>query len=189
MNRNYKHINIYLDALLDDVYPQPPDEGHTSMAMAVINNWILPNSLGQSVLDVGCGDTAFLRSAFELAGMEYTGIAIKPQDPQILHMDFSFLDFEDSKFDFIFARHSLEHSPMPLLTLMEWHRVAKSFLCLILPNPDHYGWGGLNHYSVMNYKQAQFLLGRAGWNIIWEDGSEPTEIRLMCEKAKDIIYG
>lgn len=188
MNRNFKNINHYLNILLGDVYPQPVDEGHTRMAMEVFNKWIAPNKLGKSVLDVGCGDTAFMREPFESLGMEYTGIAIKATNPDILNMDFSFLEFGDNTFDLVFSRHALEHSPMPLLTLMEWYRVAKSFLCLILPDPEHYGWTGMNHYSVMNRDQAIWLAGRAGWRIIWEDMSEPTEIRMMFEKVRD-IYG
>lgn len=171
-----------------DVYPQPPDDGHTQMSMDVFNKWISPNSLGKSVLDVGCGDTAFMREPFTQLGMEYTGIALKSTSPYILNMDFSFLEFGDDTFDLIFSRHTLEHSPMPLLTLMEWYRVAKSFLCLILPNPDHYGWAGRNHYSVMNRDHSIFLAERAGWRAIWEDASEPSEIRFMFEKARAIIY-
>lgn len=188
MNRNFGHINRYLNILLSDIYPQPQDEGHTKMAMEVFDKWILPTKLGKSVLDVGCGDTAFMRNPFEGVGMKYTPVSLKSTDPTILTMDFSFLEFDDESFDLVFARHALEHSPMPLLTLMEWYRVATSFLCLILPDPKHYGWVGRNHYAVMNKEQTISLAERAGWRVIWEDESEPTEIRLMFEKVRDIIH-
>lgn len=188
MNRNFKHLNSYLNQLYQDIYPQPIDSGHFKLALGIFNKWIRPNFLGVSVLDVGCGDTAFMKPVFERKKMAYTGIALNSSNPNVINMDFSFLDFPDESFDLIFSRHSLEHSPMPLLTLMEWYRVAKDFLCLVLPNPQHYGYVGINHYSVMNKEQVNFLLKRAGWNIIWEDNSEPTEIRLMCEKLRDKIY-
>lgn len=188
MIRNYGNLDIYLNRLLSDIYPQPPDEGHTQMALDVFNKWFLPNNLGKSVLDVGCGDTAFMRPHFEILNMEYTGVALKVTNPEVINMDFNFLEFPDDTFDCVFSRHSLEHSPMPLISLMEWYRVAKFFLCIIIPNPDHYGWTGLNHYSVMNEEHLLFLLKRAGWYPIWGDTTEPTEIRFMCQKKADIQY-
>lgn len=169
---------------MEDIYPQPEDEGHTAWAQAVFNKWIAPTSLGKSVLDVGCGDTAFMRNMFESVGMEYTGVALKTSNPNVVNMDFSFLNFPDESFDLVFSRHSLEHSPMPVISLMEWHRVSKAFLCLILPNPEKFGWAGLNHYSVMNKEQAQYLLHRAGWRVIWTDFTEESELRFMCEKDR-----
>lgn len=186
--RNFHRINIYLNQLLDDVYPQPPDPGHIAWATQVFERWFLPNQVGESILDVGCGDTAFMRPLFEGIGLKYTGIAVKTVDPNILNMDFSFLDFDDDTFDVIFSRHSLEHSPMPLLTLMEWNRVSSHFLCLILPNPIKWGWTGKNHYSVLHPDQIEFLLNRAGWKIIWTDFSEDTELRYMCEKNRKSEY-
>jgi hypothetical protein len=35
--------------------------------------------------------------------------------------DFHFIDSGGEIYDLIFARHALEHSPMPILALMEWH--------------------------------------------------------------------
>ncbi len=187
MNRNFTNLNIYLNRLMQDIYPQPEDEGHTAMAVEVFSKWFSPSPPGKTILDVGCGDSAFMQSHFESIGMEYTGIALRTDNPSILNMDFTFLEFGDNSFDCIFARHSLEHSPMPLLTLMEWHRVSSHLLCVVAPDPEHYGWAGKNHYSVMNREQLSFLLGRAGWSIIWEDSTQPTEIRFMCEKGR-IIY-
>jgi SAM-dependent methyltransferase len=96
----------------------------------------------------------------------------------------TFTDFDSESFDLVYSRHSLEHSPFPLLTLMEWHRIAKHWLLVILPNPEHYGWAGKNHYGVMNWEQAEYFLDRSGWKVIWDDKSEPSEIRLMCAKVK-----
>ena len=81
-----------------------------------------------------------------------------------------------------FPRHSLEHSPMPLLTLMEWHRVARQYLMLIVPNPDYYTYIGKNHYAVMDKQQLSWLLRRAGWRVVAKDFSEFTELRFLCNK-------
>lgn len=184
MNRNFGHLNIYLNRLMEDIYPQPEDSGHTAWALDVFNKWFAPNDMGKSILDVGCGDTAFMRPLFERIGMEYTGVALKTQNPNVKNMDFSFMDFEEESFDVVFSRHSLEHSPMPIISLMEWYRVSKAFLCLILPNPAVFGWAGVNHYSVMNQEHAEYLLGRAGWHVVWTDFSDDHELRFMCEKVR-----
>ena len=42
--------------------------------------------------------------------------------------DYNFLEYPDNSFDLVFSRHSLEHSPFPVLTLMEWYRVARDFM-------------------------------------------------------------
>ena len=188
MNRNFSNINTYLNKLLQDIYASPPDEKHTAWARNVFDKWFLNNTSVKTVLDVGCGDTALIKDWFGAIGAEYTGIALNSNNPNVTNMDFSFLSFEDDSFDLIWSRHSLEHSPMPLLTLMEWYRVSKSWLCLILPNPLEYGWAGLNHYSVMHPTQIEFLLKRAGWNVIWTDFSEPSELRYMCEKIVKTEY-
>jgi hypothetical protein len=108
-------------------------------------------------------------------------------------MDFSFLDYPDNSFDLIFSRHSLEHSPMPLLTLMEWARVGANWLGLVLPAPEWYTYKGLNHYSVMNFEQVQVMLDVAGWHVMWKDIDElpngdgivaPHEYWLMCERKR-----
>lgn len=184
MNRNFSRLNIFLNSLIPDIYPQPPDVGHTNMAMTLFDKWFRPYRAIKTILDVGCGDTAFMREAFESLGMTYTGIAVGVSDPNVLNMDFTFTDFDDESFDCIFSRHSLEHSPMPLITLMEWNRISKSWLCLILPNPEVYGWAGRNHYGVLHPIQVEFLLKRAGWSIIWTDDTDNSELRYYCEKIR-----
>lgn len=188
MNRDFVHLNTHLNRLMDDIYPQPEDSGHTHLAEDVFYKWFKSSLKIKSILDVGCGDTAFMMPMFESINVKYTGVALKTSNPKVTNMDFSFLEYEDNSFDCILSRHSLEHSPMPLVSLMEWNRVSRHFLCLILPNPEYYGWTGLNHYSVLHPNQAEFLLKRAGWNIIWTDFSEPTELRYMCEKDTQSEY-
>lgn len=191
--RNYKHFDISLNELVNDIYSQPADEGHTNMAMSVIRNWI-PKLVGcKSVVDMGCGQIA-PQSEFEHLGIEYTGVSIgedvvsaRANLKNVVNMDMTFTDFPNESFDLVYSRHSLEHSPFPLLTLMEWHRVAKFWLCLVLPSPTFYGYKGKNHYAVMNFDQLLQFLERSGWAIIWRDESDQREIRLMCQKTDRII--
>lgn len=199
--RNWKHIDQYLNKLYGDIYPQPEDVGHTILAQKVIDTWMSRITTCHSILDVGCG-TGFCQPMFEKWGVSYEGVClgedfITAQDlnRNVKCMDFNFLDYEDDSFDLIFSRHSLEHSPMPLLTLMEWERVATSWLGLVLPAPEWYTFKGRNHYSVMNLDQIHNLLDMAGWNILWENldsqmwDKRTEEMRIheywiVCEKKR-----
>lgn len=188
--RDYSYFETYLNTLVDDIYEQPIDEGHLRLSLDVIRKW-LPALVGcKSVVDMGCGQIA-LQSEFEKLGMSYLGVAIgqdvilaQKEGKNVINADMTFTDIDSESIDLVYSRHSLEHSPFPLLTLMEWHRIAKYWLCLVLPSPSHHKWAALNHYGVMNFEQAEFFLIRAGWKIIWSDNKEPTEIRIMCEKVK-----
>ena len=194
--RNYEHIERYLNELTGDVYDQPPDAGHQAAIDDIITRW-LPNLHGlQSVLDVGCGQGQAMPILKRYA-RRVTGVTLgddaqicKDKDLEVYCADMSFLPFEEGEFDLIFARHSLEHSPMPLLTLMEWQRVAKQWLLLVVPNLHQFGSSGRNHYYVLLPDQWLNLLNRAGWHPIWEDlESEAMEHRWLCEKKRRILRG
>jgi hypothetical protein len=67
---------------------------------------------------------------------------------------------------------------------MEWHRVAKEWLILILPKPAFWGYGGRNHYHVMEERAALSLLLRAGWQPIETDHEHEMEYRWLCVKVE-----
>ncbi len=200
--RDYTHIDGYISKLYGDLYPQPEDAGHTQLSEKVINFWMSRMTTCHSVLDVGCG-TAFCQDMFQRWNVQYEGVCLGEDYIQatslgrnVKMMDFNFLDYPDDSFDLIFSRHSLEHSPMPLLTLLEWYRVAKNWLGIVLPAPEWYGYVGRNHYSVMNQEQIEHLLDVAGWKVLWDsvdklqfdnrnaDTIRPHEYWYMCEKKR-----
>lgn len=196
--RDYKNIDRYLNELLGDVYDQPEDTGHTQLAQTIINRWMsnLPDC--KTVLDVGAGQ-GFCQPMFEKWGVQYKGVALgndvieaKRHGYNIDRMDYTFLEYEDNTFDLVFSRHSLEHSFSPLLSLMEWYRVSKQWLGLVVPAPEHYGHNGQNHYYVLNLEQWENLLQKAGWKIIWNhinttENDVPMEYCLFCEKIHRVI--
>ena len=188
--RDYTYIDKYYDELLGDVYAQPTDSGHTKLSNEVIREWIFPLHIS-SVLDVGAGE-GDAQILLEQKGIGYTGIAIgedvvkgKKAGHNLVEGDFNFLSY--TGFDLVLSRHSLEHSPFPLITLMEWHRVSNHYLCLVLPNPLHYTYVGRNHYSVMEAHQAGWLLRRAGWKVKKFYLSKE-EIWFLAEKVSRISY-
>lgn len=188
--RNYEHIERYLNTLAADIYPQPPDKGHQRMLENICQMWLPKLTNLNSIFDVGCGQgQAFpilQRYAKRVEGVTLGSDVNICQDKglKVKLADMSFLPYPDGEFDLIFARHVLEHSPAPLLSLMEWWRVSKQWLMLIMPNPAHYGYGGRNHYYVFIREQMDNVLGQAGWRAIWRDEGEETELRVFCEKVK-----
>lgn len=183
--RDYKHIDKYLDILRQDIYSQPPDGGHNVMLAEAMKKWDIHFLNIKNVLDIGAGKECIAKPYFDEHNIAYTGIAIGEEN--IKEMDMSFLEFSDDSFGAIFARHVLEHSPMALLTLMEWHRVSSHFLFLVMPNPEYYGYIGRNHYSVMTKPQIKWLLRRAGWQV-WEKDYTESEFRFVCIKQPLLSY-
>lgn len=184
--RNWNNHDSYLTELALSIYPQPEDPGHTVLAQKVIDTWLSRMTTCKFVLDLGCG-TGFCQPMFEKWGVEYEGICLgedfivaQEKGRNVKKMDFSFLEYEDGSFDLLFARHSLEHSPMPLLTLKEWARASRFWLGLVLPHPDWYGYRGKNHFSVMNHEQILNHLDNAGWKVLWDEVD-----KLPTKKAED----
>ena len=189
MTSKWMRFQKKLNLLREDVYPQPMDNWHmrwTARAICLMQPHITDV---RSVLDVGCG-VGYASKWFRRIGITgYIGISLgedvlvaNSMGREVYDEDFHFLSWTTGDFDMVFSRHSLEHSPMPLIALMEWHRVAGRFLGLVLPNPDVWGWEGRNHYSVMRDTQAEFLLDRAGWNVIMKNTELPEEYVYLCEK-------
>lgn len=191
--RNYTNIDRYYEELMQDIYPQPLDSLHMEWTQEIIDKIaeFLPEC--KSVLDVGCGE-GYAQQLFENHGIHYYGISLGEDfetalnlDKNVGKYDFNFLNVVAGVYDLIFSRHTLEHSPFPLLTLMEWHRVAKSWLCLVMPNPDHFTYIGRNHYSVAPAQQVRWWLRRAGWRVLWREVTEH-EYRFICKKETRAGY-
>ena len=184
--RDYTFFNQCVEALTKDIYPQPPDAGHREWAYEAFE-WIMTTAYagrlgeGDEVLDVGCGQ-GFMCPTFEDAGFNWTGVTIGADFKEARHFlaslaidprkvweaDMTFLPFDANSFDLVFARHVLEHSPFPIITLMEWHRVAKpeSWMCLVAPAPHYWLSGGKNHYSLVPKENLEWWLRRSGWEPV-----------------------
>jgi SAM-dependent methyltransferase len=188
--RDYQHIERYLNTLAGDIYPQPSDPGHQAMLTNICEKWLPSLTNLNSILDVGCGQgqafPTLKQHARRVEGITLgTDVNVcQSKGLKVKSADMSFLPYPDEDFDLIFARHVLEHSPAPLLSLMEWWRVSKQWLMLIMPDPKHYGYIGKNHYYVFVREQVDNILVQARWRPIWRDEEEKTELRIFCEKVR-----
>jgi predicted SAM-dependent methyltransferase len=97
----------------------------------------------------------------------------------VRHADMNFLDNRDESVDLLFCRHSLEHSPFPFLTLLEYNRVLRpgAYLYIEVPRPDaerpqeH----NRNHYSILGKTMWLSLLSRAGFDVDWYEYEFPVK--------------
>jgi len=191
--RDYNHIDRYLNILSQDVYSQPSDAGHTEWRKWIFEKWISGLYGLENLLDLGCGD-GFCSDFSASIGVKWTGVTLEPdyticknKGLDVYNADFNFLPFHHNSFDLVCAFHSLEHSFSPLISLLHWWEISKRWLCVVLPNPEHFTVDGLNHYSVMYNNQFRRLCKRAGWRVIWDNNTE-FELRYMCEKVEPDKY-
>lgn len=202
---NYRRFARYVERLTGDIYAQPPDGGHTAWAINAvqwIKSTIYPDEptrrLRGKVLDVGCGQ-GFMCPIFEEMGLEWTGVAVGEDvkiakenlkragyDPRkVYDADMAFLPFGPGDFHLIFARHVLEHSPFPVIALMEWRRVVRKggHLCLIAPAPHYWTYRGKNHYSIVPLPLLKWWTERAGWHLRHEftfDNRDPLFLKYLA---------
>lgn len=206
--RDYSRFDDYLSELYSEIYSQPEDVGHTTWAEDVMDEFVVGLEGCKSILDVGCG-TGFCSDKLTGLGLQYMGITASLADwKRALHLrrnvrmgDMTYLPYGEGDVDLIFARHVLEHSPFPVITLMEWYRVSERYLLLVAPAPAYWQYSGKNHYSVAEREQLGHWLNISGWSILREsmlmttdklyreynpkwnqDFVKCVEYRLLCEK-------
>jgi SAM-dependent methyltransferase len=188
--KKYRDFVRHLARLETDIYEQPPDDAHIEWSLEALD-WIMttiyvdgvPDDLKPSVLDVGCGQ-GFMCDPFKKKGFRWYGVT-RGEDVKkarahlhslghflllVQDMDMTFLEFGDEVFDLVYARHVLEHSPFPIITLMEWHRITKpgGHLCFVAPAPHTWTQQGKNHYSLVRKELLEWWLKRSGWEPVHE---------------------
>jgi SAM-dependent methyltransferase len=185
------------------------DEGdsglHSSLTKQVVSAYIDPLKLPKDavILDMGAGPGYFLDEMKERGYTKCIGVGLSTKDNEIARSkghvikeyDFTFIPQQegwyDESVDFIFARHSLEHSPYPIFTLMEYNRLLKQFgkMYIELPAPGaqrkfEYN---LNHYSVLGEDMIVALLERTGFKIDFFNIMEfDAEVNVSEDKREQI---
>jgi len=83
-------------------------------------------------------------------------------------MDQSFLDLPANSFDLLYARHVLEHSPFPLLTLFEFNRVMKekAYAYIEVPWAESIHADNPNHYSILGKRSWLHLFRKARLSVL-----------------------
>jgi SAM-dependent methyltransferase len=169
----------FIDTIEAETYPEAPSFIHSEITGKVLDK-ILPQfniSPGARILDIGCGQGPALDIFRDKGYCSAVGITLNDEDVRICRqnghdvrkMDQSFLEFPQESFEFIWARHVIEHSIFPYFTLMEFSRVLArgGILYLEVPAPEtscHHETNP-NHYSVLGRGAWNSLLGRCGLTV------------------------
>lgn len=179
-----------------EVYAEPRTEGHDDITaqMAEIVARLLP--AGAQVLDVGCGQGPALEW-FSAHGFRPMGITTSGEDWKKCHLTLGLNarikdmhelgGFPEKAFDGIWARHVLEHSPVPFYVLHEFARILRpaGVLYVEVPAPDtacnHEA--NPNHYSVFGWRMWASLIHRAGFEHV-----ESREIKLHTGAGPDLYF-
>lgn len=165
------------------IYAEGDSQLHKSLTKQVVAEFIDPIQLPKDsvILDMGSGPGYFLDEMKERGYTNCVGVTLSPGDINtcqekghtIKKYDLSFIPqkdgYYDESVDFIFCRHSLEHSPYPIFTLMEYNRLLKqgSKMYIEVPAPDcerKFEFNP-NHYSIFGSQQLIALLQRTGFSI------------------------
>jgi SAM-dependent methyltransferase len=166
----------FLGRIKNEAYSEPDSDLHVKLIDKMLPEFarFIPD-LQARLLDVGCGQGYASLKFKELGYRQITAITLNDEDAEATRkrgidcykMDMTFLGFEDKKFDALWVRHALEHSPFPYLTLLEFNRVLNhaGFIYVEMPMPDTprvlENWP--NHYSVFGEQMWISLFHRSGF--------------------------
>lgn len=163
------------------------DEGdatfHAQLTEQMVKTYVDSLNLPKEslILDMGCGPGYFLDEMKNRGYKNLVGITLSDVDKKICEekghkikqYDMSFIPqkdgFIEESVDFIFCRHSLEHSPYPIFTLAEYNRLLKDkgkmYIEVPAPDSDRKHEYNSNHYSVLGLSQWDALLMRTGFKV------------------------
>ena len=169
----------FLHRIQNEVYSELDSDLHTALIDKMLPEFarFIPDPQTR-LLDVGCGQGYASLKFKKLGYKQLTAVTFSNEDVEATikrgitcyKMDMSFLGFDDKMFDALWVRHTLEHSPFPYLTLLEFNRVLVpgGFIYIEMPMPDTprvlENWP--NHYSIFGEKIWISLFERSEFKTI-----------------------
>jgi len=184
---NHLKLKFYYDHVLGTVYSEGESPFHRTITEDVVRRFIDPLELPKNsvIRDLGCGPGYFLDQMGSRGYTDIQGLSLSNEDlnlcvsrgHRVKRSDMNFLEDRDESVDLLFCRHSLEHSPFPYITLIEYNRVLKpnGVLYVEVPSPDcdQPHEKNRNHYSILGRKMWLALFERTGFDVEWHDYEFP----------------
>lgn len=176
-----KFYNEYL--YTNHIYDEGESGYHKELTGRVTTDYVDKLDLKKDcvILDLGCGPGYFLDEMKNRGYTNVTGVTLSQGDIEICknkghtvkEYDLSFIPqidgYHDESVDFIFLRHALEHSPYPIISLMEYNRLLKQgckiYIEVPAPDCERQHEFNVNHYSILGRTQLVALLLRTGFEI------------------------
>ncbi len=183
---DFTRVEKHLEDLSADVYDERPTDHHTAAAHDAIDRLVAPLGV-RSAVELGCGAAPSLDRLAAL-GVRTLGVTLgdEPCGHEVLRADIHRTGLDDGSFDLVVARHVVEHSPMPLVLLLEMHRITKTYALVVVPCDEEIWIRWPNHYSVLSKAMWKRLFERARFKVLAEEDGplEPasTEWRFLLEK-------
>lgn len=117
--------------------------------------------LGNFVMDLGCGDTKIVESAYGIDGRDLP--CINYQSDSLYGLPHKLIELT-GKFDSVFSSHVLEHLPDAYTAVLEWSTFLKKggFFILYLPDGRYYNnKENLEHFHDFTHDGFMFWFRRA----------------------------
>jgi len=202
MNTQLK-LKFYYEHVLGTVYSEGDSPFHRTITEDVVTRFIDPLDLAKTsvIRDLGCGAGYFLDLMGARGFTTVRGITLSAEDLAIcaakghrdlVRGDMNFLSDADESVDLLFCRHSLEHSPFPYITLIEYNRVLKprGVLYVEVPAPDceMLHEKNRNHFSIMGKQMWLSLLERTGFDVEWHEYEFPVNFADDRGTVKEQYY-
>ena len=165
--RDWRIIDQHYQKLLRHSFLELASPHHTRAAVEAISEIVAPITEIESAVELGCG-TAPCLDELKKMSKKTLGVTMlqEPINHEVLRRDMHFSGLEDASYDLVIMRHALEHSPMPLMMLMEVHRISKKYALIIVPVPNRrmiFTWA--DHYSVFEKETWEKLFEAANFKI------------------------
>lgn len=194
MKLETKRFKEFLEIVRGHVYSEPDTEIHTNTINAMTKKIVDEHfdDKDGKLLDIGCGSGYAMERMKALGMTTQQGLTLSNDDAEaarargfeVHEQDMSFTTFNDGAFKYLWVRHALEHSPFPLLTLLEFNRILEDGgkIYIEMPSPkctrllEDYD----NHYSIMGPRQWTCLMRRARFDLI-----DQGEIRFDVTSKED----
>jgi glycosyltransferase involved in cell wall biosynthesis/peptidoglycan/xylan/chitin deacetylase (PgdA/CDA1 family)/ubiquinone/menaquinone biosynthesis C-methylase UbiE len=162
-----------LQSAYGEIVHEPSNELNEIGTVQALNEYSEIMTSSSRVLDVDCG-RGFAMKEMKRRNLNPVGITVidddcvccQSQGLNVLKQDMSHMtQIGDGDFDGVFARHSLEHSPIPVIALRELWRVIKPRAWMIVIVQQSSVIVCDNHYNIFEPREWASLFAMAGFEL------------------------